>query len=170
VWRYGVDGSGDFYFDSDGNGTNPDFVLEDDGDFVLDQYPNVRDDVSTAPINYLFTDAFGTIQSSPVATNPLTIANNTDVTVDKYDYLIRAFANTSDLTITLPASPPDGKTYMISYQDALTNRVDVTSSGSTTVDGAVSRTLNQSAGGYDAIAIFVYDGAGNYILFHNSVD
>src|SRR6056297_1784636 len=121
VWRYGVDGSGDFYFDSDGNGTNPDFVLEDDGDFVLDQYPNVRDDVSTAPINYLFTDAFGTIQSSPVATNPLTIANNTDVTVDKYDYLIRAFANTSDLTITLPTDPPEGKTYMISYQDALTS-------------------------------------------------
>src|SRR6056297_3172782 len=171
TWRQGVDNSGEYFFSADGTRAGAQFFLEDDGNVRLDQYPSVRDDVTgNAPNIFLYTDALGTIQSSPVATNPLTIANNTNVTVDKYDYLIRAFANTSDLTITLPASPPDGKTYMISYQDALTNRVDVTSTGSTTVDGAVSRTLNQSAGGYDAIAIFVYDGAGNYILFHNSVD
>src|SRR6056297_325333 len=137
VWRYGVDGSGDFYFDSDGNGTNPDFVLEDDGDFVLDQYPNVRDDVSTAPINYLFTDAFGTIQSSPPGVHPFTYTTS-DVTADKCDYIFQldSETGTSDIRLTLPSSPPTGKTYIVHAEVISTTTVDAVASGSTTIDGA----------------------------------
>ncbi len=162
VWRYGVDGSGDFYFDTDGDGTNPDFVLEDDGDLVLDQYPNVRDDVSTAPINHLFTDAFGTIQSSPPGVHPFTYTTS-DVTADKYDYIFQldSQTGTSDIRLTLPSSPPTGKTYIVHAEVISTTTVDAVASGSTTIDGSSTYLLG-STSRLTGLWFFIYDGAGDY--------
>lgn len=170
-WRYGINSSGDFFFSPTGASTGADLVIEDDGDIILDQYPSVRDDVSSLePKNFFWSNANGDLLSSPVGVYPLQIIESGSITVDKYDYLIRAFANTTDVTITLPQDPPVGKTYIISYADALSNRVEVTATGTTTVDGSSTRVLNQASAGFKGLAIFTYDGAGNYVKFHQSTD
>src|SRR6056297_3158461 len=110
TWRQGVDNSGEYFFSATGARSGADFVLEDDGDLVLDEYPNVRDDVGAAPINHLFTDAFGTIQSSPPGVYPFISTTSSNITVDKYDRMIRANATSSNVTVTLPSSAPTGKT------------------------------------------------------------
>jgi hypothetical protein len=171
TWRQGVDNSGEYFFSADGTRAGAQFFFEDDGDLVLDQYPNVRDDVGAAPINFLFTDAFGTIQSSPPGVVPNENITVSNTTVDKYDYILKATAAISDVTITLPSSPPSGKMYIIGYSNTSPNSVKVTASGSTTVESVSTLTLgdsDQTTGFPTCLAIFVFDGYDDYYAVYTS--
>jgi len=168
TWRQGVDNSGEYFFSATGARSGADFVLEDDGDLVLDEYPNVRDDVGAAPINHLFTDAFGTIQSSPVGVYPFSQTTNSNITVDKYDRMIRANATSSNVTVTLPSSAPTGKTYFIGHTTSGSNTVTINATGVTTVDGSASLQLGESGSDPICLTILVYDGSGDYVLLYIS--
>lgn len=163
TWRQGVDNSGEYFFSATGARSGADFVFEDDGDVTLDQYASARNDVTgNAPSNRIYTDAFGTLQSSPVGVMPYESVTNGSITMGTYDYFIEANAITSDCNITLPQDPPGGKTYILGYQDQLTNRVKVSATGATTVDGQSTSTQPQSGVLRNCLVVFVYDGSGNY--------
>jgi hypothetical protein len=88
------------------------------------------------------------------------VSTTSNITVDKYDYYIKASVLSGNVTVTLPGTPPTGKRFIIWGVDDASSTVLIEASGSTTVGGVSSYDLNQTA--RISFAFVIYDGAGNY--------
>ena len=100
--------------------------------------------------------------STPTTSNTTAISTQTaSYTVTGSDSVVLADASTTSLTITLPAAASfTGYRFSIKRIDGSANTVTIGRTGSDTIDGATSLTLDQQ---YTALTV-VSNGSGWYIL------
>lgn len=85
----------------------------------------------------------------------------TTYTITNSDTVIIADATSNSITVTLPvASGSPGYRFFVKRKDATGNTVTIVRSGSDTIDGATSQTLNQQ---YTSMTV-VSDGSNWYII------
>jgi hypothetical protein len=73
-----------------------------------------------------------------VVINPVTVTANTTLTVN--NNFVRADGTSSGFTITLMASPPDGKQYVIKKVDSSSNVIIISGNG-INIDGSASLSI-----------------------------
>ena len=117
-----------------------------------------KSDFSPYPVIY-----DGTSYQQVVKTNALTVANNSNLTLNVNENAVCS-TNTSAVTVTLPTSPPDGSTHTIKNLGGA-NAVTV-SGGGRNIDSAATYTL--TGGTYQAITV-TFDNWSNRWLIVSKV-